>query len=158
MIQFTTSKGEFIAVPVPETDAIKKIYPWFNAEIYKVNVGDINTTSNGWTYINFYMTYKLQSHNNEGLKHIWNFDLSVVGESFEIIGLSSDILKDEELAKKVAEEKKEKCNCDCHTSHSMMHFMPCCHNGYVFTSAPFVLIAIFRLHNITGNQLIIKKK
>ena len=29
--------------------------------------------------------------------------------------------------------KRTKCNCDCHTSKDIMHFMPCCEGGYVYS-------------------------
>ena len=55
-------------------------------------------------------------------------------DKYEIIGLSSDILKDEELAKKVVENKYPDI-------FKWLH----------------VIRAVFDAHKIEGNQLIIKK-
>jgi len=91
MKEFTTSKGDFIAVPVN---------------------------------INEYGGYAPQD---------WP-DCET-----EIIGLSSDILKDEELAKKVVDNP---------VSISV--------EDYKYPEEEFQ--SLLDLHNITGNQLIIKKK
>lgn len=86
MTPFTTSKGEFIAVPVPD---------------YKKALNDISEI------------------------------IKENPECFEIIGLSYDISNNEELAKKVVD--------------------------YYFN--PLIVIGtLFSIHNITGNNLIIKKK
>jgi len=98
MTPFTTSKGEFIAVPVT---------------------------------INEYGGYALQD---------WP-DCET-----EIIGLSSDILKDEELAKKVVQ--------------GMPHFCDFGMTRPSYRSNRFIELfqSLLDLHKIEGNQLIIKKK
>jgi len=94
MIEFTTSKGSFIAVP----DVIH--YSTFRDKI---------------AYLTETCAYSL-----------------TLNHDFEIIGLSSDILKDEVLASKV---------CECGLLTLEYHEFQ----------------SICEMHNITGNNLIIKK-
>jgi hypothetical protein len=103
MTPFTTSKGEFIAIDGEESE--KAFGPVISVQ--------------RWGGDSIIYTHK------DGTQTISEHD-----HDFEIIGLSSAILKEEELAKKVAEPGFSCLAC----------------------------VWIFKAHNITGNQLIIKKK
>jgi len=129
MIEFTTSKGSFIAVPVPVGSSE------FGLELY----GNAK--------------YLVHSKDSIGI--------SLPLSDYEIIGLSSDILKDEELAKKVVETKPYGsdpgfCTID-YSRKENNGFRPgfCSSDGNQFRRSFKTLIESL---NITGNQLIIKKK
>jgi len=77
MTEFTTSKGEFIAVPVPD-----KAHTFTN-DLVSHQIDFILDTIFLEGTIGFSACVILSDY---------------CGQSFEIIGLSSDILKDEELA------------------------------------------------------------
>ena len=68
---------------------------------------------------------------------------------YEFIGLSSDILKDEELAKKIV-QVHEIASCNLYEDYE-------CRGQKIRTPEGSVM-TLFKVHNITGNQLIIKKK
>jgi len=107
MKPFTTSKGEFIAVPV-------------HNKIHNIQIHGHGRNNN----ILFY--------DEGGYAHNEWFDFEI-----EFIGLSSDILKDEALAKKVVAYNKSLSKCfenPCESFKSVLLY-----------------------HNVTGNQLIIKK-
>ena len=109
MTPFTTSKGEFIAVTVPEGSY------GFSLEHFSK-----------YTQLD----YSIDLETTEDSAHVSKYlPISL----YEIIGLSSDILKDEELAKKVVSVSDPEVYCD-------------------------TCRIIFDKYNITGNQLIIKKK
>jgi len=106
MTQFTTSKGDFIAIPVPE------------------GVKDF--------VLNQANKYSGLEYTLHGIYQVYTWLRDYPGVDFELIGLSSDILKDEELAEKV---------CTVYHGDILKVFKGC-----------------LDTHNITGNQLIIKKK
>jgi len=120
MIQFTTSKGEFIAIKVVEwiTDH-KLFYIYKNRLVYEHD----------------------------------DFATVLPEGDFEIIGLSSDILKDEELAKKVVGVYKFEM-----IANEYFHYRNYLSVSGWYESPCRSIESLFYLNNITGNQLIIKKK
>jgi len=120
MTPFTTSKGEFIAVPVPSMAFGFDLQHYGDSTdlIFMIDLEDIDD--------------EIKDDEVGITKHL-------PFGNYEIIGLSSDILKDEELAKKVVDNP---------VSISV--------EDYKYPEEEFQ--SLLDLHNITGNQLIIKKK
>lgn len=129
MTPFTTSKGDFIAVPVPE-----KAYDFTNDMVsHQIDYNEDHKMNNNKT---------LTISSSIILRYNW-------GEQFEIIGLSSDILKDEELARKII-SLETIGHVDAFKNYLSMA-------GW-FHQATRSVETLFTLNSITDNQLIIKKK
>lgn len=138
MTHFTTSKGGFIAVPVP-------ISGWAPGNY--MNTCRICKTV-------FRDTDKLSFQCVNCAIEECKFNDVLPDIEFEIIGLSSDILKDEELASNIVDTYHEATNEFGYKDYQFGRNM---FSSNSLKSAVESFESLLRYNNITGNQLIIKR-